>query len=137
MWQRVFFTSPGAHVTYEGVILAMEVIHYLNELHFSNPSTLNKLSSSTAIHLTGWREGVNDPCFVSLISSVLLSPPNHPRICCRFLGFLLSVSLPLYFYFSFAHLRSFSMQLTGKLNVFYLLWPSLKSSSQCGQQSDT
>lgn len=35
--------------------LAMEVIHYLNELHFSNPCTPNKLPSSTAIHLTSWR----------------------------------------------------------------------------------
>lgn len=38
-----------------GPNLAMEVIHYWNELHFSNLSTPNKWSCSAAIHLTGWK----------------------------------------------------------------------------------
>lgn len=74
--------------------LVMEVIYYLYELHFSKPSTLNKLPSSTVIHLSGWR-GESMIHVLSLRFPPSRSPPNHPR--CLNSSFLSRLTVSLRF----------------------------------------
>lgn len=78
--------------------LVMGVIYYLYELHFSKPSTLNKLSSSTVIHLSGWR-GESTIHVLSLWFPPSHSPPNHPR--CLNSSFLSLFTFSLHFVFTF------------------------------------
>lgn len=73
----------------------MEVICYLNELHFSNPFLISyKLPSSTTIHLTGWRES---QWSMSRLSNFLC-----PVFLLTALTFSVIIKLPaftLFFYF--------------------------------------
>lgn len=79
------------------------------------PPLTNYPAALLSIWLAGG--GVNDPCFVSLISSVLCSPPNHPPVPCHSSAHSpSSLSPPLYFFFALALPRYVvSMQCSRKL----------------------